>query len=101
MDKRNGFTRWISIMLTVGLIVTSLPAGVGFGSEIVQNTIAEEKTSEDGSNPAAEVGQAEPADDGKDVENIGTKGEEESDTDPSKEDSGADASEKKSSFSRR
>lgn len=38
----------------VGLIVTSLPAGVGFGSEIVQNTIAEEKTSEDGSNPAAE-----------------------------------------------
>ena len=54
MDKRNGFTRWISIMLMVGLIVTSLPAGVGFGSEIVQNTIAEEKTSEDGSNPAAE-----------------------------------------------
>lgn len=94
MDKRNGFTRWISIMLMVGLIVTSLPAGIGFGSEIVQNTIAEEKTSEDESNPAAEVGQAEPADDGKDVENIGTKGEEESDTDPSKEDSGADASEK-------
>ena len=67
MAKRNGFTKWISIMLLVGLIVTSLPASVGFGSESVQDTFTEEKASEEGGNPTAEVREKESTDVGKDL----------------------------------
>lgn len=54
-------------MLLVGLIVTSLPASVGFGSESVQDTFTEEKASEEGGNPTAEVRQKESTDVGKDL----------------------------------